>query len=39
MENAYLLDCGAAKRALQSLKLRMAAVARIAARLSPKTER
>ena len=38
MENAYLLDCGAAKRALRDLKLRLAAVERLVAQLSPKDE-
>jgi len=36
MENAYLLDCGAAKKALHNLKLRVAAVERIVEQLSPK---
>jgi len=36
MENAYLLDCGAAQRALRNLKLRVAAVERIVAQLGPK---
>jgi len=38
MENAYLLDCGAAKKALHNLKLRVAAVERIVAQLSPKDQ-
>ncbi len=38
MEDAYLLDCGAAKRALRNLKLRVAAVERIVSQLSPKDE-
>ena len=29
MEKAYLLDCGASKKALHNLKLRVAAVERI----------
>jgi hypothetical protein len=36
MENAYLLDCGAAQRALRNLKLRVAAVERIITQLSPR---
>lgn len=38
MENAYLLDCGAAQRALRNLKLRVAAVERIITQLSPKDQ-
>jgi hypothetical protein len=38
MENAYLLDCGAAQRALRNLKLRVAAVERIMTQLSPKDQ-
>jgi hypothetical protein len=37
-ENACLLDCGAAKRALRDLKLRVATVERIMTQLSPKDE-
>ncbi|MGD0496829.1 MAG: hypothetical protein ABSC23_00170 [Bryobacteraceae bacterium] len=36
LENAYLLDRGAAKRALRSLKLRVAAVERLISQLNPK---
>jgi len=36
MENACLLDCGAARRAVRDLKLRVAAVERIVEQLSPK---
>jgi hypothetical protein len=38
MEDAYLLDRGAAKRALHNLRLRLAAVERLVLQLSPKDE-
>jgi len=38
MEDAYLLDRGAAKRALRNLRLRLAAVERLVSQLGPKDE-
>jgi hypothetical protein len=38
MEDAYLLDRSAAKRALRNLRLRLAAVERLVSQLSPKDD-